>query len=320
MEAIWWLAHTRLEMALLHIFRNEPEDVETAQSLLRESLSGFNQMGCDYYPDVIIDKLRIVRQQFREQAITSRKNKRELDQAGKVQTSFIPANLPKIPGWQIAAALQPARETSGDFFDFILLPGEKTGIVIADVGDKGAGAALYMAMCRTLFRSYAPNYPDDPAEVLRAVNERILNDTKDGIFLTAVYAILDAERSEITYANAGHNPPCFLHNDLDLESTDLQKTGPLVGIFKESLWTNRTIQLIAGDGLILYTDGITEAQDGNGDFYDYSRFCQVIETNRGADASQLISTILFDVSQFTSDAEISDDITLVVLKKEPTKI
>ena len=319
MEARWWLAHTHLEMAVLHILRNEPEDVETAQSLLRESLSGFNQMGCEYYPDVIIDKLRIVRQQFREQAITSRKNKRELDQAGKVQTSFIPANLPKIPGWQLAAALQPARETSGDFFDFILLPGGKTGVVIADVGDKGAGAALYMAMCRTLFRSYAPSYPNDPAEVLRAVNERILNDTKDGIFLTAVYAILDTENSEITYANAGHNPPCFVHNQPNVRSTDLQKTGPLVGIFKESIWMNQTIQLKAGDELILYTDGVTEAQDKSDAFYDYTRFCQLIEANRSVDASQLISSILTDVSQFTSGADISDDITLVIVRKDPAK-
>ncbi len=316
MEAVWWLAHTRLEMAVLHILRNDPEDIETAQSLLRDSLSGFNQMGCAYYPDVIIDKLRVVRQQFREQAITSRENKRELDQAGKVQTSFIPSNLPSLPGWQIAAALDPARETSGDFFDLISLPGGKTGIVIADVGDKGAGAALYMAMCRTLFRGYAPTYPNDPSAVIKAVNERILTDTRDGIFLTAVYGVLDIGQSELIYTNAGHNPPCFQKSDLISEITELKKTGPLIGIYYESQWTNQKIKLDEGDQIIFYTDGVTEAQNHHSEFYDSTRFCKLIRANHLLDAPALITVILNDVSKFTDSAEMNDDITLVVVKKE----
>ena len=315
MEARWWTAHIMVEMAIMHILRNEPEDNESAQVLLREALADFRDMGCDYYPDVIIDKLRIVRQQVRDQAITSRKNKRELDEAGKVQTSFIPANLPTFPGWQIAATLEPARETSGDFFDFILLPDDKIGIVIADVGDKGAGAALYMAMCRTLFRSYAPTYPDDPARVIAAVNERIMSDTQNGIFLTAVYAILDLATSEFIYANAGHNPPCLLSRTTGSKMNSLERTGTLIGIFPESTWTNRALRLSEGDILVLYTDGVTEAQDEQDAMYENDRFCKVLSSNRLAPASGMMSAILQDVHQFIGNAPIFDDITLIVIKK-----
>ena len=316
MEARWWVAHIMLEMAILHILKNEPEDNESAQVLLREALADFREMGCDYYPDVIIDKLRIVRQQVRDQAVTSRKNKRELDEAGKVQTSFIPANLPTYPGWQIAATLEPARETSGDFFDFIILPADKIGIVIADVGDKGAGAALYMAMCRTLFRSYASTYPDDPAKVITSVNERIMSDTQNGIFLTAVYAILDPATSEFVYANAGHNPPCLLSPKTGSKMHDLERTGTLIGIFPESTWTNRALRLNEGDILVLYTDGVTEAQDEHDAMYENDRFCQVLFSNRQAPASSMMSAILQDVRQFIGNAPIFDDITLIVIKKE----
>lgn len=316
MKARWWTAHIMLEMAIMHILRNEPEDNESAQVLLREALADFRYMRCDYYPDVIIDKLRIVRQQVRDHATTNRKNKRELDEAGKVQTSFIPANLPTFPGWQIAATLEPARETSGDFFDFILLPGDKIGIVIADVGDKGAGAALYMAMCRTLFRSYASTYPDDPARVIAAVNERIMSDTQNGIFLTAVYAILNPATSDFVYANAGHNPPCLLSPTTGSAMNSLERTGTLIGIFPESTWTNRSLRLGEGDILVLYTDGVTEAQDEQDEMYENDRFCQVLFINRQAPASSMMSAILQDVRQFIGTAPIFDDITLIVIKKE----
>jgi len=316
MEARWWVAHIMLEMAIMHILKNEPEDNESAQVLLREALADFRAMGCDYYPDVIIDKLRIVRQQVRDQAVTSRKNKLELDAAGKVQTSFIPANLPTFTGWQIAATLEPARETSGDFFDFIILPGEKIGIVIADVGDKGAGAALYMAMCRTLFRSYASTYPDNPARVIAAVNERIMSDTQNGIFLTAVYAILNPATSDFIYANAGHNPPCLLSPKTGSRMNSLERTGTLIGIFPESTWTNRSLHLIEGDILVLYTDGITEAQNEKDAMYENDRFCQVLFSNRKTAATRMMSAILQDVRQFIGNAPIFDDITLIVIKKE----
>jgi serine phosphatase RsbU (regulator of sigma subunit) len=316
MEARWWTAHIMLEMAIMHILKNEPEDNESAQALLREALADFREMGCDYYPDVIIDKLRIVRQQVRDHTATNRKNKRELDEAGKVQTSFIPANLPTFPGWQIAATLEPARETSGDFFDFIVLPDDKIGIVIADVGDKGAGAALYMAMCRTLFRSYASTYPDDPAKVITSVNERIMSDTQKGIFLTAVYAILNPATSDFIYANAGHNPPCLLSPTKGSTMNSLERTGTLIGIFPESIWTNRSLRLVKGDILVLFTDGVTEAQDEHDVMYENDRFYKVLLNNREAPASGMMSAILQDVRQFIGNAPIFDDITLIVIKRE----
>lgn len=314
-EARWWVSHIKLEMAILQILINEPESNETAQNLLRECLVEFKDMRCEYYPDVIIDKLRIVRQQAQQQAVTSRLNKRELDQAGRVQTSFIPSNLPDLPGWQISATIEPARETSGDFFDFIKLSTGRFGIVIADVGDKGAGAALYMAMCRTLFRSYAPNYPDDPARVLHDVNERIMSDTQNGIFLTAVYAILDPIHSTLIYANAGHNPPCYLNFDHKTGMRSLLPTGPLIGIFSDSAWINQKLKLTPGETLVLYTDGITEAQNLAEDLYGDSRLCSLLQTIPPTDAPVIMGRILDDVHSFVDSAPIQDDITMIILKK-----
>jgi len=315
MEATWWLAHITLEMALVYINRNEPEDNEFAQSLLREALATFKELDCDFYPNVIIEKLRIVKQQSRDQAVSNRENKRELDQAGIVQTSFIPANLPRQKGWDFEAVIEPARETSGDFFDFIELPEGNIGVIIADVGDKGAGAALYMAMCRTLFRTFASEFPDDPDKVLNAVNKRIIADTQNGIFLTVVYGILDTQKGTFTYANAGHNPPCLVRTRPEPKIVQLNKTGKLVGIFGDSKWKKRTVQMEQNDVLVLYTDGVTEAQNEADEFYGIINFCKIMKLGLNLSAKEMISQMTKDVHDFIGKSPILDDITLMVIKK-----
>ena len=164
-------------------------------------------MGATYYLEMIKDKLQTLEAKSYSQALEHHKVAQEMAWAGDLQSDFLPIEPPHIPGWQVAATLDPARETSGDFYDFILLPNGRWGIVIADVTDKGVGAALYMTLSHTLIRTFAGEYPGKPEQVLTAVNRRILADTPANLFVTAIYGILDPATGTFVYCNAGHNPP-----------------------------------------------------------------------------------------------------------------
>lgn len=314
MDGRWWRSRIWLEMGILYLKQNEPEGINLAESLFRESLAEFKQMGVNGYPDLILDKLRRVKSISREQAIAHHKISKELAEAGRVQHTFIPAESPQIEGFDISSILLSAHETSGDFFDFIELEEDKSGIVIADVGDKGVGAALYMAMCRTLIRTYAGEHHLDPSEVIENVNRRILTDTHRGIFLTLVFGVLDPKDSTFTYVNAGHNPPFYLKKTQQgLDIIALEKTGTLVGIFPESTWEVRKININPGEILVLYTDGITEAQDGSGDFYGNKRLIKTLETCFTQPAEQYRNRILANVRSFSGSTPRLDDVTLIVI-------
>ena len=146
-----------------------------------------------------------------EIAQAQQKVTQELAQAGRLQGSFLPIQPPNLPGWEIAVCLRPARSTSGDYYDFIELPNGSMGLVIADVADKGIGAALFMASTRTLLRAYTAEYDSQPDRALAAANHRITTDTHGGLFITLVYAILNPVTGELLYSNAGHNPPLLFH-------------------------------------------------------------------------------------------------------------
>lgn len=317
MEARWWRARTWFELGNLHLRRQDPEDIDQAQSLYRDSLAEFKEMGVEKYPDVIIEQLRKLKQISRAQAIAHHKVNRELAEAGRVQNTFIPTHSPQISGYEVSGVLLPARETSGDFYDFINLENGNLAVVIADVGDKGAGAALYMAMSRTLIRTYAGENKLEPAQVIQQVNRRLLSDTQHGIFLTVVLGVLNPKQGTFTYVNAGHNPPYFLsRSDKGIEKTQLDKTGTLVGIFAENEWEAKQITLKPGEVLVLFTDGITEAQDESGAFYGSQRLVATLERGFSSSAEEFRNNILQNLNAFTGSAERLDDITLIVISRK----
>lgn len=255
--------------------------------------------------------------QIYSQALAYQKVSQELSLAGKIQASFLPDELPSLSGWQLAVTLLPAREMSGDFFDLIPLSNGKLGILIADVTDKGLGAALYMALSRTLIRTYAIEFDDDPQPdvVLFAANGRILEDARADLFVTVFYGILDPQTGTLTYSNAGHNPP-YLMRSGDSHSMDaLSQTGMPIGVEEETLWRKETVQLNPGDVLVLYTDGIPDAQNSSGGFFD-NHLIDVIESNRGCSAQEIQDEILAGVQEFVGDAPQFDDITLIVLERD----
>jgi serine phosphatase RsbU (regulator of sigma subunit) len=251
-----------------------------------------------------------------EQTLEFQRVREELKLAGQIQSSLLPSVFPDMPGWQLAVTLAPAGETSGDFFDVIPLEDGKVGIVLADVLDKGIGPALYMALSRTLIRTYAIEFELQPDIVLYATNERILKDTRANLFVTTFYGVLDPEAGILTYANAGHNPPILVRAGNESETHLLKRTGLPIGIQEEATWERATVNIRPGDELVLYTDGIPEAQNAEEKFFRREKLEDVIMENFGQSAEGLQRSILDAVYQFLGDIPAQDDITLMVLTRD----
>jgi serine phosphatase RsbU (regulator of sigma subunit) len=252
-----------------------------------------------------------------------RKVARELAMAGQIQASFLPNDLPSLPGWQLEAILEPARETAGDFYDFIPLPNQHLGIVMADVADKGVGAALYMALTRTLLRTYAAEYLTRPDLVLSATNHRMLSDTRAGLFVTAFYGILDPATGDLIYSNAGHNPPLLLSARDRETSQSLTKTGMALGAVEDTSWERRQTRIEPQDVLILYTDGLTDAENSDGQFYGHKRLYEFLKksvprqiAHRNV-ATAIQESLLSEIHEFMGDRLPYDDMTLMVVVREP---
>jgi serine phosphatase RsbU (regulator of sigma subunit) len=262
------------------------------------------------------------------QTLASQRVEQELALAWQIQKSFLPHDLPNIPGWQLAATLKPARETSGDFYDVIPLPNGKWGVLIADVADKGMAAALYMALNRTLIRTYAGEYGTQPELVLDAANRRILMDTQADLFVTVFYGILDPAIGTLTYCNAGHNPP-YLLSTRDGDSLRLlRRTGMALGVVEDVVWERKAVQIAPGDVLVLYTDGVTDAQNAQEEFFGEERLIEAVKagvgatagtdlsTGQGTSAQRLQEALAKEIHGFVGDAPQFDDITLMIVVRE----
>jgi PAS domain S-box-containing protein len=255
------------------------------------------------------------------QVLAHQKVEQDLALAWEIQNGILPDALPEIPGWQLAATLKPARETSGDFFDVISLPNGHVGLLVADVTDKGTAAALYMAVSCTLIRTYAAEYDTEPGRAFGAVHRRILAETKSDQFVTVFYGVLDPTTGTLTYCNAGHNPPYLFRAASRGGSAqkgtlveELDGTGlPLgVRVSDEMTWGQRTVQLAPGDTLVLYSDGITEAQNLQRAFFGEARLLDVAQAHIGRSAQAIQNAIWAQVQEFVGDAPQIDDIALMV--------
>jgi serine phosphatase RsbU (regulator of sigma subunit) len=249
------------------------------------------------------------------QAVSMRRQ--ELALAGRMQTSLLPITPPEVPGWQVAAALRPARETSGDFYDFIPLPDGRLGLVIADVADKGMGAALYMALSRTLIRTYAADYPDRPDLTLHAANERILADTQADLFVTVFYGILDPAAGTLTYCNAGHHPPYLLNSQGQGTIQTLPGRGIALGVVEDTKWVHRTADLAPGAVLLFYTDGVLDAQNPQHEPFGSERMLDIAQASLSRTARELQEDLLTRLQQFIGDTPQFDDITLMTVMHTP---
>lgn len=244
----------------------------------------------------------------------NRKMGRELALAGQVQAGFLPDRLPAAPGWQWAVTLQPARETSGDFYDIFRLPNGRFALLMADVVDKGVCAALFMALTYALFRSHAAGPAPQPAQVFAAINAHIREETRTNQFVTAFYAILDPAGGELVYGNAGHCPPLWLRRDGRVRW--LANTGMSLGVLAGATWREEMIRMAPGEALVLYTDGLIEAEDGAERPFGRRRLLAAAEGRMGETAVALQEGIVATVRGFVGERPLLDDLALMVVVRE----
>jgi sigma-B regulation protein RsbU (phosphoserine phosphatase) len=241
---------------------------------------------------------------------------RELELAGRVQASFVPRTVLDIPGWQLSVTLIPSRETSGDFYDISPLPDGRVGLLVADVVDKGVAAALFMALSWILVRTYAEEYPNQPDLVLSAVNDRILRDTAADQFVTAFYGVLDPQTGRLVYSNAGHCPPFLISAQDEEEPQKLVRTGMPLGILEDASWESRSVDLGPGDVLVLYTDGITEAENADSASFGEEGLVASVRATLGEPALAIRDAILAELRRFVGTAAQFDDIALAVVVRD----
>lgn len=238
--------------------------------------------------------------------------KRELEIAHKLQTSLLPDRPPQIKGYQIAAISQPAREVGGDFYDFIDVTENKVGLIIGDVAGKGLPAALFMALSRSFLRAQAIGNLKTNI-VLERTNRLIANDAKEGIFVSAIYAILDTSNNILRFSNAGHNPPLLFHSATN--NCEVLKTkGIVLGVLDEVRFHEKEVPLKKGDIVIFYTDGVIEAINENGRQFGMNRLIKILKDNSYLQASELVSMIEERVKEFARNQPQFDDLTIMVVK------
>jgi phosphoserine phosphatase RsbU/P len=255
----------------------------------------------------------------------------------QIQADFLPAELPQHDGWDIAAFFEPAREVAGDFFDAFPLPGNRMAFLVADVCDKGVGAALYMALVRSLIRAFAQQRyhtrlrggastatdtgiaPEEGRwalkEVVELTNDYVVENHQDlNMFATLFIGVLEAGTGQVTYVNCGHNPPVLCRAPGARER--LNPTGPAVGMLPGFDFKLGETQLDPGDLLVLFTDGVTDARDPHGEMFQETRLLTMLEEQPGPQAaSATVQRIREELMEHIDTAAQYDDITLLAIHR-----
>ena len=241
----------------------------------------------------------------------------DLEIARDIQRILLPSEAPAIDGFQISGINVPARLVSGDYFDYIRVDDERLGVAIADVSGKGVPASLIMAICRSVLRAEAARNPS-PADVLRKVNRQLYPDIKEDMFISMAYLILDHHRDSITLARAGHDAP-LLYKQQSQTVTPVKSPGMVVGIDSGNVFDRLTvdfaISLERDDCLVLYTDGVTETLNAEGDEFGLDRVIQTVRARANDGAQAIVKKIIQDVRDFTGSLPQNDDITLIAIRK-----
>jgi serine phosphatase RsbU (regulator of sigma subunit) len=255
------------------------------------------------------------------QLVEKEKLEHELHVAREVQTRLLPRRTPQLAGWDFAAAWEPAREVSGDFYDFIPLPGlaaeagpaARWGIVIADVSGKGMPAALYMALARSTVRASVAG-ARQPAECMSQANRLLHADSGQGMFVTLFYAQLDPASGEVVYVNAGHNPPWVYRAGGD-EWRELTRTSLALGMLSGAPVRQDRLRLQPGDFMLLYTDGLIDSANPRGERLEAAAVRAVVHACRRAPAAEIAARLEAAAAEFRAGQPLYDDITVVVMKR-----
>ncbi|MXW74127.1 MAG: SpoIIE family protein phosphatase [Gammaproteobacteria bacterium] len=235
----------------------------------------------------------------------------ELDVANSMQQSILPKQFPKNEQYELYGSMAPARNVGGDFFDIIRLEHGRLGMAIADVSDKGIPAALFMMSSRTLLKGAALG-DEDPGTVVTVVNDQLQDGNEANMFVTLFYAVYDPETGLVRYANGGHNPPLIVHKDGS--STILPLTGGVaLGVAPQFEFSTDQVRLEPGEALVMYTDGVSEAEDLDNEEFGMDRLLEVFAGATLESARVANDAVFAAVRQFAGDRSQSDDITCLVL-------
>ncbi len=251
-------------------------------------------------------------QQAQAQLIEKEKLEREMQLAREVQQSMLPRSLPQLPGFDFGAVMVPACAVGGDFFDFISMGPDILGIAVGDVSGKGVPAAIFMAMTRSLIRSEARSVCS-PRKVLEGVNKTLLDMNGEGMFVTLLFGVLNRITREFSYIRAGHPPP--IRCDNGSPATELSKaTGQPLGIIDEPVFNEQSIFLHPGSMLLVYTDGITEAKNTQGEFFGVAKLLKTMSKYHNCLAQNVADSLMQAVTGYQGGTAQYDDVTIVVTR------
>ena len=269
-----------------------------------ESLLG----GLSAHITVALERARLI-----EAYVEKQRMEEALKLAHDIQMSMLPKIFPPFPErheFDIFAAIAPAKEVGGDFYDFFFIDDDHLCFAVGDVSGKGVPASLFMAVTKTLFRATASN-GGTPGEILARLNAEICRDNESCMFVTLFCAILNIRTGQVDYSNGGHNLPYYLHQRGVSPLENLG--GRALGLVEQSPYASGRMVLAPGEALLLYTDGVTEAMNPSETLYSDQRLEQFLGTNRGSAPRQIIGDLIGDVKQFAGGAPQSDDITVLAL-------
>jgi serine phosphatase RsbU (regulator of sigma subunit)/pSer/pThr/pTyr-binding forkhead associated (FHA) protein len=237
----------------------------------------------------------------------------ELSVASEIQLRLHPANPPKISGYDMIGVSFPCYEVGGDYFDFIERKKKRYAIALGDVSGKGTGAALLMTSLHAAVRAYATT-PATAPEVVSQINQYIYDNTPSNRYITFFYSELDPETHQLTYVNAGHNPPLLVRASGAVEQLDVG--GFPVGIMPFGEYKEATVSLYSGDVMIVYSDGVTESVNEGEEEFGERRLIEVLQKNRTRTAAGIRDRIDEALTRFVGKAKSVDDLTLVIVKRE----
>lgn len=280
----------------------------------KRGTGGFNEDDQRLLSIVAAQSAQVVESaRLHEEEATLRRFQDELAVASKIQIGLLPKEMPVIPGYDISGRNTPAEAIGGDYFDFIGLDDGRLAVCVADVSGKGLSASLLMANLQATVRSQALlRLP--PAECLEHSNTLLSHSTDLHRFATCFYAVLDPERNEVRYSNAGQDPPLLFSTNGGIRR--LEAGGLILGFLEHVEYQEEVVRLDPGDVLVMYSDGITDAEDEQGRPFGEQRLCDVVQAHLAEPADRAVESILHTVRAHAGDHGQPDDMTVVVVRRE----
>jgi sigma-B regulation protein RsbU (phosphoserine phosphatase) len=238
--------------------------------------------------------------------------KDELEAGRKVQRALTPERSPKVEGWSIWLFTRPANEVGGDLIDYLKLNGERVGIILADIAGKGLQAALLMAKLQATIRALAADF-NSISGLCTKINTIFYRDSLPNIFASMVYLEIKPNDPQIRFVNAGHFPPIIL---TDKEVRETQKSNVAIGLVRDVIYNEDILTMEKDEMLIAYTDGITEARNEYGQFFEKERLLKILPRLSQYKIEDIGEAIINEIDRFVGDAPVNDDLSLLIIKKD----